>query len=85
MEKIPERLPEVVVVKHRKELTVPLIRKRTLVFGRATFEDGMARRGLDPEIPAAMQLDDSEDDPLTTICGGQDFGFLVTASGKVCL
>lgn len=60
-----------------------LLRRRTLALGRAPFEDGMARRTIELDTPVAMQLDDNDDDTLMSICTGQDFGLLTTASGKV--
>lgn len=62
---------------------MPLMRRRTLALGRAAYEDGHARRGVDIDATVAMQLDDNEDDPLVAICAGQDFGLLQTAAGKV--
>ncbi|XP_063374022.1 E3 ubiquitin-protein ligase MYCBP2 [Cydia amplana] len=72
-----------VVLTSRKELNVPLLRRRTLALGRAPFEDGLSRRPLELDAPVAMQLDDDDDDPLVGICSGQDFGLLITNSGKV--
>ncbi|XP_061382096.1 E3 ubiquitin-protein ligase MYCBP2 isoform X5 [Danaus plexippus] len=67
----------------RRELNVHLLRRRTLVLGRPSFDDGLSRRMVDLDAPVAMQLDDNEDDPLLGICSGQDFGLLTTSSGKV--
>ncbi|VVC90679.1 unnamed protein product, partial [Leptidea sinapis] len=67
----------------QKELNVILMRRTTLVLGTAPYEDVGSRRILDLDVPVAVQLDDSEDDPLTAINAGQDFGLLTTASGKV--
>lgn len=67
----------------RREFTVHLLRRRTLVLGRPSFDDGLSRRMIDLDSPVAMQLDDNDDDPLAAICAGQDFGLLTTASGKV--
>ncbi|CAH0716565.1 unnamed protein product, partial [Brenthis ino] len=67
----------------RREFTVHLLRRRTLVLGRPSFDDGLSRRMVDLDSPVAMQLDDNDDDPLLAICAGQDFGLLTTSSGKV--
>ncbi|CAH2036099.1 unnamed protein product, partial [Iphiclides podalirius] len=67
----------------RKELSVHLLRRRTLALGRAPFEDGMSRRSADLDTPIAMQFDDNDEDPLLGIYAGQDFGLLTTATGKV--
>ncbi|KAJ0183671.1 hypothetical protein K1T71_000094 [Dendrolimus kikuchii] len=73
----------ITVLTSNKDITINLLRTRTLALGRAPFDDNMSRRTLDLDIPVAMQLDDSEEDPLISICGGQDFGLLTTTSGKV--
>ncbi|CAH2103304.1 unnamed protein product [Euphydryas editha] len=67
----------------RREINVHLLRRRTLVLGRPSFDDGLSRRMVDLDSPVAMQLDDNDDDPLLGISSGQDFGLLTTASGKV--
>ncbi|KAJ8737325.1 hypothetical protein PYW07_000596 [Mythimna separata] len=67
----------------QKEINVHLLRRRTLVLGRSPFEDGVSRRTVELDAPIAMQLDDCDEDPLMSICGGQDFALLTTASGKV--
>lgn len=67
----------------RREINVHLLRRRTLVLGRPSFDDGLSRRMVDLDSPVAMQLDDNDDDPLLGICSGQDFGLLTTTSGKV--
>ncbi|KOB65851.1 Esrom, partial [Operophtera brumata] len=69
-------------LRHHKELTVPLLRKRNLAIGRASYEDVPLRRDKDNDTPTAMQLDENEDDPLMSISCGAEFGLLVTASGK---
>lgn len=74
-----------VTLTSKKELNVHLLRRRTLALGRAPFDDNMSRRTLELDAPVAMQLDDNEEDPLMSICGGQDFGLLTTMSGKVSL
>lgn len=74
---------DTVTLKNRKELNVPLLRKKNLVLGRASYEEVPVRRDKDNDIPIAMQLDDNEDDPLVSICGGAEFGLLATVSGKV--
>ncbi|KAL0852359.1 hypothetical protein ABMA28_000560 [Loxostege sticticalis] len=66
-----------------KHLNVHLLRRRTLALGRAPFEDNLSRRAAELDAPVAMQLEDNEDDPLASICAGQDFGLLTTTSGKV--
>lgn len=73
------------ILTSQKEFNVHLLRRRTLVMGRAPFEDILPRRPLDMDVPVATQLDDNDDDPLLSICGGQEFGLLATVSGKVCL
>lgn len=70
-------------VTSRKELNVHLLRRRTLALGKAPFEDGLSRRAMDLDAPVAMQFDDTDDDALTGIFTGQDFGLLTTRSGKV--
>lgn len=70
------------VVAAHKQLSVRLVRRRTLALGRAPFAEGVARRP-EPAAPAALQLEDSDDDPLAGICAGQEFGLLRTTSGKV--
>ncbi|XP_069365103.1 E3 ubiquitin-protein ligase MYCBP2 isoform X3 [Maniola hyperantus] len=67
----------------RREFHVHLLRRRTLVLGRPPFDDGLSRRMVDLDAPVAMQLDDNDDDPLLGISSGQDFGLLITSSGKV--
>ncbi|XP_041987793.1 E3 ubiquitin-protein ligase highwire [Aricia agestis] len=67
----------------KREINVHLLRRHTLVLGRAPFEDGLSRRIMDLDAPVAMQLDDNDDDPLIGISAGQDFGLLTTTSGKV--
>ncbi|XP_028043251.1 E3 ubiquitin-protein ligase MYCBP2 isoform X2 [Bombyx mandarina] len=71
------------ILTSQKEFNVHLLRRRTLVMGRAPFEDILPRRPLDMDVPVATQLDDNDDDPLLSICGGQEFGLLATVSGKV--
>lgn len=71
------------VLTSRKELNVHLLRRRTLALGRAPFEDGLSRRTFELDAPVAMQLNDDDEDPLSGICTGQDFGLLITNSGKV--
>lgn len=68
-----------------KEVNIPLLRKRNFALGRASYEDISLRmnKESDSVTPIAMQLDDTEDDPIKDICGGADFGLLVTTSGKV--
>ncbi|XP_048488841.1 E3 ubiquitin-protein ligase MYCBP2 [Plutella xylostella] len=83
VDSIPERTDGVVTLKSHKELNVHLLRRRTLVLGRAPFEDNLARRPVELDVPVAMQLDDCDDDPLMSICSGQEFGLLTTGSGKV--
>lgn len=71
-------------MKNRKEINVPLLRKRNLALGRASYEDLPVRsRDRDNDTPIAMQLDENEDDPLMSIGGGAEFGLLATTSGKV--
>ncbi|XP_052746686.1 E3 ubiquitin-protein ligase highwire [Bicyclus anynana] len=67
----------------RREFHVNLLRRRTLVLGRPSFDDGLSRILVDLDTPMAIQLDDNDDDPLLGICSGQDFGLLLTTSGKV--
>lgn len=85
VDSIPERTDGVVTLKSHKELNVHLLRRRTLVLGRAPFEDNLARRPVELDVPVAMQLDDCDDDPLMSICSGQEFGLLTTGSGKVTM
>lgn len=85
VENPPERTESTTVLTSRKELNVHLLRRRTLAFGRAPFEDGLSRRAMELDAPYAMQMDDNDDDPLMSLCAGQDFGLLTTASGKVDL
>ncbi|CAG9782004.1 unnamed protein product [Diatraea saccharalis] len=72
-----------VTLTSHKYLNVHLLRRRTLVLGRAPFDDNLSRRAVELDAPVAMQLEDNEDDPLSSICTGQDFGLLTTNSGKV--
>ncbi|XP_047524361.1 E3 ubiquitin-protein ligase MYCBP2 isoform X3 [Pieris napi] len=71
------------IVESVRELNVHLLRRTSLILGRAPYEDGISRRITDLDAPVAIQLDDNEDDPLMAISAGQDFGLLTTASGKV--
>ncbi|RVE51528.1 hypothetical protein evm_003798 [Chilo suppressalis] len=72
-----------VTLTSHKYLNVHLLRRRTLVLGRAPFDDNLSRRAVESDAPVAMQLEDNEEDPLSSICTGQDFGLLITNSGKV--
>jgi hypothetical protein len=78
----PESMSTTTLTSH-KHINVHLLRRRTLALGRAPFEDNLSRRAVDLDVPVAMQFDDIEDDPLSSIYAGQDFGLLTTASGKV--
>ncbi|XP_037299798.1 E3 ubiquitin-protein ligase highwire-like isoform X4 [Manduca sexta] len=82
---IPDRTEgsATVTLTSRKELNVHLLRRRTLVLGRAPFEDNISRRMMELDVPVAMQLDDSDDDPLLSIYAGLDFALLTTHSGKI--
>ncbi|XP_060809498.1 E3 ubiquitin-protein ligase MYCBP2 [Amyelois transitella] len=66
-----------------REISVHLLRRHVLIFGRSPFEDGFSRRNMDPDAAMAVQMEDDEDDPLMGICAGQDFCLLNTITGRV--